>query len=163
MQEPDYFQLLAVLKAHGVSFIIVGGVAAVLQDAPIGTIDLDIVHERSPNNLGLLESALKEVDAHYRLHGSRHLAPPLSALQGPGHQLLQSDHGPVDVLGTIGQGQSYHDLLPHTRRVDLGDGLEVTVLNLEKIIEFKQQLGRDKDRAMLPTLIATLNERNRRR
>lgn len=36
------------LAGHGVDFIVVGGVAAVLGGAPISTFDLDIVHARDP-------------------------------------------------------------------------------------------------------------------
>jgi hypothetical protein len=42
----DLPALLAVLCDSGVEFIIVGGVAAVLQGVPITTNDLDIVHRR---------------------------------------------------------------------------------------------------------------------
>jgi hypothetical protein len=37
-----YLPLLRVLSAHGVEFILVGGLAAVLQGAPIITGDLDV-------------------------------------------------------------------------------------------------------------------------
>jgi hypothetical protein len=38
------------LVAHDVEFIVVGGVAAVLQGAPVVTFDLDILHRRTPEN-----------------------------------------------------------------------------------------------------------------
>jgi hypothetical protein len=39
-----FIRLLEVLTRHRVAFIVVGGVAAVLEGAPITTFDLDIVH-----------------------------------------------------------------------------------------------------------------------
>ena len=45
-KEADLPALLAELCDAGVEFIVLGGVAAVLQGVPITTIDLDIVHRR---------------------------------------------------------------------------------------------------------------------
>ena len=50
----DFFEILNVLCAHEVQFIVVGGVSALLNGAPIMTFDLDIVHERSPENITFL-------------------------------------------------------------------------------------------------------------
>jgi hypothetical protein len=47
----DLSALLAALYDSKVEFIVVGGVAAVLQGAPITTTDLDIVHSRTPENV----------------------------------------------------------------------------------------------------------------
>lgn len=52
--------------AHDVRFVIVGGMAAVLQRAPILTEDLDLVHDRSPENVNRLLAALQDLDAVYR-------------------------------------------------------------------------------------------------
>lgn len=59
-------ETLTALAQHEVSFIVVGGVAAVLAGAPISTFDLDIVHERSPSNAARLLSALTQMEARYR-------------------------------------------------------------------------------------------------
>jgi hypothetical protein len=50
----DLPALLASLCDSGVEFIVVGGVAAVLQGVPITTTDLDIVHRRTPENVARL-------------------------------------------------------------------------------------------------------------
>jgi len=47
--KPDFFAILEALAAHKVDFIVVGGVAAVLQGAPIATFDLDVVHANVPD------------------------------------------------------------------------------------------------------------------
>lgn len=64
-------------------FIIVGGVAALLQGAPINTIDLDIVYARSPANVDRALAALEELGAVYRDDGRR-LSPTRSHLESPG-------------------------------------------------------------------------------
>ena len=35
----------------GIDFILVGGLAAVVQGAPVTTMEVDIVHEQSPENI----------------------------------------------------------------------------------------------------------------
>ena len=42
-----FLDLLRVLDRHKVDFIVVGGVAAILEGAPVATFDLDIMHSRS--------------------------------------------------------------------------------------------------------------------
>lgn len=44
---PSFRAALDVLARHRVDFVVVGGVAAVLNGAPISTFDLDIVHARA--------------------------------------------------------------------------------------------------------------------
>jgi hypothetical protein len=46
-------EILEGLLEAGVDFILVGGLAAVIQGAPVTTMDVDIVHNKSPEkNLG---------------------------------------------------------------------------------------------------------------
>src|SRR3954471_7248692 len=110
-QPPKFKEALEVLVHHHVDFVVVGGVAAVLGGAPISTFDLDIVHDRSPANVARLLSALTDLDARYRDLAGRVLRPEARALEGEGHHLLLTRCGPLDVLGRIGLGQSYQDLI----------------------------------------------------
>jgi hypothetical protein len=106
----DFRQAIHVLVKHRVDFIVVGGVAAVLQGAPINTFDLDVVHSRDAENLPRILAALAELDAVYRLQPERKLRPNESHLVTPGHQLLTRVFGYVDFRGTIGHKQDYRDL-----------------------------------------------------
>ena len=49
--EPQYHQILLRLADEGVDFIGVGMVSAILQGVPLTTMDLDIVHRRTPTQL----------------------------------------------------------------------------------------------------------------
>jgi hypothetical protein len=71
--------------------------------------------------------------------------------------------GPLDLLGTIGNKRSYEDLLPDSTVEEIESDLHVRVLNLETLIAVKEEAGRDKDVAVLPTLRATLNESRRQK
>ena len=53
----EFRKLLEALSQAGAEFIVVGGCAAVLQDVPISTFDLDIVHKRTPEIIKLLLTA----------------------------------------------------------------------------------------------------------
>jgi hypothetical protein len=122
---------------------------------------VDIVHRRTPENVGKLLAALRALDAIYRLD-PRKLRPNETHLIGPGHQLLKTKHGDLDVLGTIMEKTTYDDLIGDTVLVDL-DGVRVRVLELSRLIESKEFAGRPKDLAVLPTLRATLDEIRRKK
>ena len=80
---------------------------------------------------------------------------------GPGHHLLMTRAGPLDLLGALTQGRSYRDLLAHTIEVPCGFGLTVKVLDLSMLVRLKEELGREIDIAVLPILRRTLEERGR--
>lgn len=158
---PDFLALLRTLVEHGVDFIIVGGVSAVLHGAPVTTFDLDLVHSRTPGNISRLLSALNDLDAYYRGQGDRRLSPNPSHLASPGHQLLMTGFGPLDLLGTIGRERSYEDLFEHTTELSVS-GLHLRVLNLETLIEVKEEVGHEKDKAVVPILKRTLEEKSKK-
>jgi predicted nucleotidyltransferase len=159
-QVPDFLEILKVLTEHEVDFIIVGGVCAVLHGAPVTTFDLDLVHSRSQENLGRLMSALKKLDAYYRGRGDQRLTPGLSHLSSPGHQLLMTKAGPLDLLGTIGIGHSYEDLLQHTVELEVDD-LQLRLLDLKTLIKIKKETVSEKDKVVIPILQRTLEEKQR--
>src|SRR5438132_1257792 len=118
----DFRSILQVLADHQVDFIVIGGVCAGLHGAPLTTLDLDVVHSRAPENLDRLQQALQELDAFYREHQTRRLTPTLSHLASPGHQLLLTRFGPLDLLGTISRDRGYEDLLGHTQEHQVREG-----------------------------------------
>ncbi len=153
----DLLAILRTLVEHEVDFIIVGGVSAVLHGVPITTFDLDLVHSRSPDNIGRLLSALQDIDACYRGQGDRRLTPSPAHLASSGHQLLMTRFGPLDLLGTIGTHRGYENLIDHTTELS-ASGLHLHVLNLATLIEVKEEVGHEKDKAVIPILKRTLEE-----
>jgi len=61
------------------------------------------------------------------------------------------------VLGRIGLGHGYQDLIADSTMRPLGE-LTICVLGLEALIRTKIEAGRDKDRAVLAILRRTLEE-----
>jgi hypothetical protein len=158
----DFETILRALADQRVDFIVVGGVAAVLEGAPVNTFDLDVVHSREPGNISRLLAALELLNATYRIQPERKLRPDASHLASPGHQLLTTSFGPLDMLGSIGRSRDYSDLLPHTIELEVGDDLRVRVLNLATLVTVKEETAGEKDVAMLPILRRTLEEKQKR-
>ncbi len=159
MPDADFLSALLALRRGGVEFVIVGGIAAVLNGAPVNTFDLDIVPDRTEANVDNLVAVLAGLDAFYRVQPGKRLRPNSSHLSSAGPHNLVTRCGPLDVPGTIGQGLGYPDLLVHTTEMELGDDLRVKVLNLGTFIELKEELGGEKDLAVLPILRRTLAEK----
>ncbi|HEV7518403.1 MAG TPA: hypothetical protein VGR07_19070 [Thermoanaerobaculia bacterium] len=155
-----FLGILRVLLRHGVDFFVVGGVAAQLEGAPILTLDLDILYDKAPENVERLLAALRELKARYRDPAGRHIEPDRTKLETFRINLLLTELGALDVLGAIGNGFTYQDLLDRTISYELGEA-RVRVLELAAVIETKEQANRDKDRAALPVLRQTLAMKNR--
>ncbi len=162
MQESKLLAILRDLCESDIQFIVVGGVAAALNGAPVQTYDIDLVYSREHGNVNRLLKLLSEIDAIFRIQPERRLRPTESHLAGSGHLNLVTRYGPLDLLGAIGQGLDFSDLLPLSNEMDIGEGMQIRVLNLETLISIKEQLASEKDIAALPILRQTLREINKK-
>ncbi len=151
--------ILESLAAAGIEVVVVGGTAAVLQGAPIITDDLDVVHLRTPENVDRLLQWLHAHDAYHRFDlMQRRLPPTRAALLGSGQLNLTTDMGKLDVLCELAVGEGYEQIIDDTLVLPSG----VRVLALARLIRVKAAANRAKDRAVLPVLIATLDDLRRR-
>jgi hypothetical protein len=157
--EPQYHQILFRLADEGVEFVGVGMVSAILQGVPLTTMDLDIVHRRTPENVARLLRVLADIQAVAR-GDPRRLRPNETHLLGPGHILLTTRFGDFDCLGAIDEGRSYEDLLPSCIPFEL-EGRTFRFLRLREILAMKKRAGRPKDLASIPLIEATLEEIDR--
>jgi predicted nucleotidyltransferase len=148
-------EILRILVDHGVDFILVGGVAAVLEGVPLSTLDVDVVFRRSEENMLPLLNAFRALDARYVDPAGRRILPDASKLASFHMHRLLTPFGPLDAMETIGHGLSYADLLGDSQVMDVA-GVSVRVLGLATIILSKEQANRDKDRASLHVLRQTL-------
>lgn len=80
-------------------------------------------------------------------------------LLGPGHQLLNTRLGPLDLHGTIEDGLTYEDLQPGAGHMHVDDP-EFLVLPLKDYVDLKARSTLEKDRARLPVLRETLKQQN---
>jgi len=157
----DFFSVFEILAKHDVEFIITGGVSAVLMGAPVTTFDLDIIHHRTEKNIDNLLLALEELDAHYRLRQDIKIKPQKEALCGNGHHLLLTTCGPLDIMGTVGHGLSYSDILPETEKIEIETHI-LLVQSLTSLIALKRRLGRAKDLATIPILQQTIDQQEKK-
>jgi hypothetical protein len=150
----DFPALLRILHDQGVRFLIVGGAAATAHGSARLTQDLDLVYDRSPDNLERLVRALGPHEPYLRG------APPglpfvfdVGTLRLGLNFTLTSKLGDVDLLGEIVGGGGYAALAPHCVEMSLF-GVPCLVLGLDKLIEVKRAAGRPKDLEALAELIA---------
>jgi hypothetical protein len=122
---------------------------------------VDVVHSRDIDNVARLVRVLEDLDAVYRMQPERRLKPNGSHLSSAGHQNLITRYGPLDLLGTISRNLAYRDLIPHSIELNISEGLRIRVLNLETLIAIKEELNGEKDRAVLPVLRRTLEEKRK--
>jgi predicted nucleotidyltransferase len=141
----DFPKLLRLLTEHEVAFIIIGGVAAVIHGSSRLTQDLDVVYQRSPQNLTRLVQALAEQSPYLRG------APPglpfqwsVATLRMGLNFTLETSVGPLDLLGEVTGGGSYEDLLDHTIEVEVF-GIRCRCLDMPALIQTKRAAGRPKD------------------
>lgn len=159
MTTQSFQRILELLEAHGVEYIVVGGVAAVLRGAPVTTFDIDALVRIDRANAERLLTALQALDARYRGQPGE-LKPSIEDILAGGHMLLMTDSGPLDVLGHIMDGKRYEDMKDSASTLSVGE-LSVPVLGLKALLEEKRALGRPKDRAVAEVL-AELLERGLR-
>jgi len=153
----DLSALLEALTKADIEFIVVGGLAAVAQGAPITTMDMDIVHRQSNDNIDKLLAFLKKIDAIHRRPDDKILEPKKRDLSGRGHALFATRFGPLDVLAVIEEGRGYDDLLPDTVEIEFREH-RVRVLSLKTLVELKERSRDPKDRQRLPVLEETLRQ-----
>jgi predicted nucleotidyltransferase len=153
-------RMLRVLRDHGVRFVLVGGYAAVVHGAPYVTTDIDVVPERSEDNLTRLSEALDELHARVWTSGEPegipfgHDGPSLGDSRVWN---LVTDHGRLDVTFEPSGTTGYADVARDAIRLTIL-GVAVDVASLADVVRSKQAAGREKDRLVLPVLRELLFE-----
>lgn len=153
----DLSALLEGLLSSGVKFVLVGGLAAVVQGAPITTMDVDIVHNRSSENIAKLLAFLKSIDAYHRRPDDKVIEPKENDLSGMGHALLTTRLGPLDVLAVVEDGKTYEDLLEHAIEIEFRS-YKIRILDLRALVELKKNSRDARDKQRLPVLEEALRQ-----
>jgi len=146
--------ILAVLERHGVRYVLVGGLAAILHGATHVTTDADIVPEEGRDNLERLSAALRDLNARIRVAGEPGGIPFDHSVESLGRMRLWNlvtDRGNLDVVFEPSGTRGYDDLVRDARSMTVR-GIEVPVASLADVIRSKEAAGREKDRLTLPVL-----------
>jgi hypothetical protein len=129
--------LLRSLVESEVRFMVVGMGAAILQNAPGVTQDIDLWFARK--QIDLLSRACQRVGATYYWRTN----PP--EIAGPGIDQ-------VDVVWNCDGLRDFNEEYEDAVDVEIVPGLPVKVLPLDRILASKRAAGRPKDKAALPML-----------
>jgi hypothetical protein len=159
--EVDFGKLIGTLVEHEVTFVLIGGLAALVQGSPFPTEDVDVTPERNPENLSRLSAALKALDAKIRTQGvERGLAFDHDAvsLAAAGVWNLTTRYGDLDISFVPNGTDGYADLVREASNTEIL-GVVVPVASLADIIRSKQAANRPKDQRVLPTLREILANR----
>ena len=154
----DPLALLDALAAHGVDFVVIGGVAGAAHGSAYPTFDLDIAYARDRENLERLAAALRRLGA--TLRG----APPglpfqldAKTLENGSHFTFVTPHGSLDLLSDPVAAPPYSVLKARGTAADVR-GHRVTVASLDDLIAMKQASGRTKDKLMATEYRVLLDE-----
>lgn len=138
----DPLAVLRVLCDHDVEYVLIGGVAAVLQGSPLPTYDIDVAPAPGARNRTRLLGALADLDA-TALTDERTLPA----------ESFYSLFGHVDVHHNPAGFTSYTELRRGSRPIQLEPGLTVHASSLRDIIRSRLAAGDDRQ---LPALEAAL-------
>ena len=150
--------MLSALADRDVRFVLVGGMAAILHGDVGVTVDIDVVPERSDQNLERLAGALRDLGARIRTEGepegllfdcSMEFFKKLSPASIVN---MTTKSGALDVSFCPSGTQGFSDLSRDAIEIEAADRLHILVASLEDVIRSKEAAGREKDRLALPRL-----------
>jgi hypothetical protein len=144
--------LLGLLTEAKVDFVIVGGVAVVLQASPRFTRDLDICYATTPENLERLGEVLLAIGAMLRgVEEDVPFVPDARTLRRAQMLTLTTREGDLDLLVDPLGSPDYAALRTRADRMDL-EGVTVAVASVEDLIAMKRAAGRPQDLVDLESL-----------
>jgi len=160
--------LCDVLNVYGVSYVLVGSLAARLQGAGVTTVDIDVAPAPAVDNLQRLADALNTLRPRWRIE-NRPEGAKIDGRLEPRHFLgdplavgLTTRLGALDVVFHVDgfQGNAYEALSPRALTLRVQD-VDVPVVAVDDIVTSKRAAGRRKDLDHLPILERFLAERER--
>ena len=144
--------LLQSLTDGGVDFVVVGGVAVILQASARFTKDLDICYSTSEGNLDRLGAVLIELGTRLRgVDEDLPFVPDERALRRTQILTLTTVDGGLDLLVEPDGSPGYPALRRRADEMDI-DGIVVRVASVEDLIAMKRAAGRPQDLVDLESL-----------
>jgi hypothetical protein len=139
-------ELLERLHAERVDFVIVGGVAALLNGSTLPTEDLDVCCEMSEANMQRLVAAIGSLNPVVR-GDPRKLKVPLDPklLTRVDTLIMRTPLGDLDLLSEVQPIGRYDAVLAESFVTDV-EGRPTRVLNIDALIAAKKAAGRTKDK-----------------
>jgi hypothetical protein len=145
----DPMPVLRFLGEHDVEYVLIGGLAAILQGSPLPTYDIDIAPGPGSRNQARLRAALADIDAIVLTE----VDDLRKALQTGVDVSFYTPYGHIDLHHRPAGFESYAAVRRNALQVDLEPGLAIFVSPLRDIIRSRLAAG---DVRQLPALEATL-------
>ncbi len=137
--------LLQRLTEGKVDFVVIGGVAVIMQASPRFTKDLDICYAPEQENLDRLGAVLVELGAKLRLADEDlPFVPDWHTLRRTQILTLTTPDGGIDLLVDPDGSPGYAELRRRASETDI-DGIEVRVASIDDLIAMKRAAGRPQD------------------
>jgi predicted nucleotidyltransferase len=158
----DFGGLLAALNDAGVRYVVIGGLAAAAHGSIRATRDVDVVYERSDENLDRLVAALARLAPYLR--GAPAGLPfrfDRATLRSGLNFTLTTALGEIDLLGEVVGGGRYADLAERSAELDVA-GVRCRCVDLPTLIATKRAAGRPRDFDAIAELEALREEIDRR-
>ena len=138
----DLARIGEVLNKHQVDYVIVGGMAVVLQGGEATTVDVDLAFDRSGQNIERLADALEELSAKPKRWVTEQFRLQ-SADLGSKWLHLESDCGDIDLIAEV-PGISYETIKQNCDQFEV-EATRLRVASVKELIEMKRHTGRGKD------------------
>lgn len=145
--EFDPTAMIEALDEEGVSYLIIGGVAAGLYGSERNTYDLDIVPASDLGNARRLARALKRLDARSKGIDADKLSIELNAksLAEGANFTLTTARGDLDVMSLTDGDRDWDHLRRRAVSLPLRDDLRVALVGKDDLIAMKRAAGRRQD------------------
>jgi len=139
---PDFKELLSVLNAHNVKYLVVGGYAVAIHAQPRATKDMDILVQPGAANASALYTALTQFGAPLK-----DMTPADFAAQGPFFRMGREPVA-VDILSEI-PGVDFESAWERRLEdvIDTASGLKANFISRDDLIAAKLAAGRPQDLA----------------
>jgi predicted nucleotidyltransferase len=140
------FDVLRTLNEHGVRYVLIGGLAAIMWGSDFITHHVDVCYDRKEENLKALVRALRAMEAHLR--GWPAGVPEFideRAFHLGDTMTFATKFADFDCLGTPSGTDGYSELVQHAKAMEVEEGVSVLVASIDDIILMKRTAGRVKD------------------
>jgi hypothetical protein len=157
----DFKSLLEILADADVKFVVAGGFAASAHGSNRFTSDLDVVYQRTSENMTKIVKALAPFNPQAR--GAQPGIPftrDERTLKMGLNFTLTTKIGWIDLLGEIAGAGDFKAILPKSEVFKLFDS-DIRCLSLEPLIKAKRATGRKKDEEAIAELEMILAEKQK--
>lgn len=139
----DPYAILGELEASRVAYVLIGGLARVLQGSDEDTHGVDLVPSQRPENIERLSRALRHIGAESAV---------LRLYNPSGPVVLDTLSGEVTVVATPSGTHGYEDLRRKATRLHLGEGLRPQVAAPGDLVRMLEALAQPEQARVTPMM-----------